>query len=100
MKRKRRMLEDEGVLFERDGAVDKVCEQFFKCKRDSSTICTRNADPRKKKRAKNTEKNDDDEASKHQIMSPRQNSTKDVTEDELKEEILCLLQKRSPGKTC
>ena len=91
MKRKRRMLEDEGVLFERDGGVDKICEHFFKCKRDSGSISTSNVDQRKLKIAKKT---DDDEASTHQMM------VNGITEDKLKEEILTLLRKRCPGKTC
>lgn len=78
---KKRMLEEEGIKFESDGM--KIMNEHFIIE-EVAKACT------KKKR--NTSKSTNNDAASKQ--------TDEITEEMLKKEIMQLLIKRAPGKTC
>ena len=78
---KKRMLEEEGIKFESDGM--KIMNEHF-INEEVAKACT------KKKR--NTSKSTNNDAASKQ--------TDEITEEMLKKEIMQLLIKRAPGKTC
>ena len=83
---KKRMLEEEGIKFESDGM--KIMSEHFIA---WTKACTKRKTNTTKQSSTRTNNNN---ASKH---IP---AVDEITEEMLKKEILQLLNKRAPGKTC
>jgi hypothetical protein len=99
------MLEEEGIVFQSEGGVDRIRQDFFVVGLSDVvvTIGTDSSSSHNKKKQKRTRsdlKADNQPLTKPEISSQKSNPTEIPTEEKLKDDIIALLQKRSPGKTC
>lgn len=99
------MLEGEGIVFQSEGGVDKIPQDFFVvCLSDVVvTIGTASSSrhvKKKQKKAISDLKAENQSSTKPEISSQQSNLTAIPSEEKLKHEIVALLQERSPGKTC
>ena len=87
------MLEDEGIVFEEDGGISKIRQEFFVTD-VAGPNCSKNSGSKRKRTY-------DDSSGKYELHKKSSNiSWTHVTEEYLKQEILNTLQKRNVGKTC
>jgi hypothetical protein len=91
VKKKKRMLEAEGIKFELDGR--KIMNEHFVNNNGGDGTKKRNE---KTKATKQSSKTNNNTASKPIATA----AFDEITEQMLKQEILQLLDKRAPGKTC
>ncbi len=87
------MLEDEGIQFEADGM--KIMEKHF-INEEGTKDCTKKRKGKSKVSKEPTTTTTNKSASKLSAAS----ASDEITEEMLKKEILQLLNKRAPGKTC
>lgn len=88
---KKRLLEEEGIMFEEDS--DKIRKEFFV----ESVETTKSSGVPEESKGVNSK-----EAAPEKASSTNKSKyfTNTVTEDRLKHEIVTLLQMRQAGKTC
>ena len=85
------MLEEEGIKFESDGM--KIMKEHFINEQETSKACTKKTTTSTKQ---STTRKKSNTASKQAPTA----LVDEITEEMLKKEILQLLNKRAPGKTC
>jgi len=99
VKSKKRMLEAEGIVFAREGKVDKIPERYFM---SSDSVTSNNCaemktnskeTPKRKRVERDQDSNQKDKAASHLPSA-------EVIQAQLKAEILALLHKRQKTKTC
>lgn len=102
VQRKRRLLEEEGVVFEEDGKIHPHC--FVN---EVSVVASASVSASKSssaaKRSKKRKRGDDDSTTNNESTNKTDiyfNGTISISETSLKQEILNILGKRQPGKTC
>ncbi|KAL9188606.1 hypothetical protein ACHAXT_006984 [Thalassiosira profunda] len=97
VRRKRMLLEGEGIEFEEDGkGSSKIQKQFFVDAPSSSDGTKAKTGAARGAKKRITSQNDKPSATK----SKKSKYFSAASEDMLKREILNLLEKRQPGKTC
>ena len=89
------MLEDEGVVFEDDNGVDKIREEYFIGEVDGAAGAMSGSGSKRKRTDGNNDSRKIKSKKEASLTTPLQ-----VSEAELKREILSILQKRAVGKTC
>ena len=87
------MLEDEGIQFEANGM--KILDKHF-INEEGTKDCTKKRKAKTKVTKQPTNTTNNKTASKVSATS----ASDEITEEILKKEILQLLNKRAPGKTC
>jgi len=100
VQKKRRLLEEEGVVFEEEGKSNKIREDFFvEGTSVSKSIIKRKSATRSKGSKK--QKIVEEPPSNQTATEKRKSKYFDTAfEEKLKQEIINLLQKRQVGKTC
>jgi hypothetical protein len=79
------MLEAEGIAFQEKDGVCKIREEFFVTGACNPGDAMNSSSSGKRKKRK---------------LTPQSSASEDTQKEKLKQEILDLLEKRSPGKTC
>lgn len=98
------LLEKEGVVFEEDGKIHPHCfvnEVSVVASASVSSVTTKSSSAAK--RSKKRKRGDDDSTTNNESTNKTDiyfNGTISISETSLKQEILNLLGKRQPGKTC
>lgn len=107
VQRKRRLLEAEGIVFERDGARNKIRKDHFveEAVPNQSTVPTKSDAAAASKRSNRSKREDAPRPQSTEKKKMKRSKYFDaddntVSEKTLRREILSLLQKRKPGKTC
>jgi len=105
IQKKKRMLQEEGVVFEEEGKISKIRKDFFVESAWSASASPSNstAKPKGKADIKGSKKRKPEEMTlKHAATANTKSKyfATSVSEETLKHEILSLLQKRDEGKTC
>ena len=108
VQRKRRLLEEEGVVFEEDGKIHPHCfvnevSVVASASVSASVSATTTKSSSAAKRSKKRKGGDDDSTTNNESTNKTYNyfnGTISITETSLKQEILNILGKRQPGKTC
>ncbi len=93
VQKKKRMLEDEGIQFEADGM--KILDKHF-INEEGTKDCTK----KRKAKTKVTKQPSNTTNNKTSSKVLATSASDEITEEMLKKEILQLLNKRAPGKTC
>jgi len=104
VQRKRRLLEEEGVVFEEDGKIHPRCfvnEVSVVASVSVPVSATTTKGSSAAKRSRKRKGGDDDSTTNESTNKIYFNGTISiVSETSLKQEILNILGKRQPGKTC
>jgi hypothetical protein len=89
------MLEEEGIKFESDGM--KIMNEHFVNNDEGTKVCAK----KRKEKTKATKQSSTANNNKNAASKPTATAAVDeITVEMLKQEILQLLNKRAPGKTC
>mmetsp|Transcript_3192 Transcript_3192/g.5596 ORF Transcript_3192/g.5596 Transcript_3192/m.5596 type:complete len:89 (+) Transcript_3192:267-533(+) len=88
------MLEEEGIKFESDGM--KIMNEHF-INEGGTQVCTKKKKKGKTKATKQSSTTTNNNTASKQTATA---AVDEITEEMLKKEILQLLRKRAPGKTC
>lgn len=94
------MLEAEGIVFEREGSVDKISETYFM---SSDSDVSLNNPAETEMNSKETSKRKrvgEDQDSNQNAKTASHAPSAEIIEAQLKAEILALLHKRQAGKAC
>jgi len=94
VQKKKRMLEEEGIKFESDGM--KIMNEHF-INEGGTQVCTKKKKKGKTKATKQSSTTTNNNTASKQTATA---AVDEITEEMLKKEILQLLRKRAPGKTC
>mmetsp|Transcript_21856 Transcript_21856/g.47514 ORF Transcript_21856/g.47514 Transcript_21856/m.47514 type:complete len:97 (+) Transcript_21856:428-718(+) len=96
------MLEEEGIIFEKDGKSSKIRKDFFVESASVTNSATTKPTSTASGKGKGSKKRKTEEPASNQTATTKRKSKyfATVPEEKLKEEILNLLQKRTVGKTC
>jgi len=101
VQKKRRLLEEEGIIFEIEGKYNKIRKDFFV---ESASVSNSVTKPKgaASGKGKGSKRQEMDEPPLNQPATKKTKSKyfDTVSEETLKQEILNLLQKRQVGKTC
>ena len=103
VQRKRRLLEEEGVVFEEDGKIHPHCfvnevSVVASASASVSVSATTSKSSSAAKRSRKRKGGDDDSTTNESTNKIYFNGTISISETSLKQEILNLLGKRQPGK--
>mmetsp|Transcript_6753 Transcript_6753/g.10286 ORF Transcript_6753/g.10286 Transcript_6753/m.10286 type:complete len:122 (+) Transcript_6753:297-662(+) len=93
VQKKKRILEEEGIKFESDGL--KIMNDHF-INEGGTQVCTK----KKKGKTKATKQSSTTTYNNTASTQTATAAVDEITEEMLKKEILQLLNKRAPGKTC
>jgi len=93
VQKKKRMLEEEGIKFESDGM--KIMNEHF-INEGGTQVCTKKRKGKTKATKQSSTTTNNNTASTQTATA----AVDEITEEMLKKEILQLLRKRAPGKTC
>lgn len=105
IQKKKDMLKEEGIVFEEEGKISKIREDFFveSAWAASASLSNSAAKPKSQAYAKGSKKRKMEEMTAKDAATAKTKSkyfATSVSEETLKQEILSLLQKRDEGKTC
>ena len=93
------MLEAEGIVFEREGKVDKIPERYFMSS-DSDVTSNNCAEMKTNSEETKRKRVERDQDSNQKAKAASHSPSAEVIEAQLKAEILALLHKRQKTKTC
>ena len=94
------MLEAEGIVFEREGSVDKIPETYFMSSDSDESLNNPTETKMNSKETSKRKRVGEDQDSNQKAKTASHAPSAEVIEAQLQAEILAMLHKRQAGKTC